>query len=121
METPATLTDMKELHSELKSASTEFWELRKLGKMSDAGYEVAQQLLFDERQDVFSAASRKVATTVEELAAQLDILVLEADDDPICIHAGNDHYGKMMRSIRAGVSSLSAYQDAPALKAINAG
>lgn len=121
MEIPATLTEMKELHKELRHASTELWELCQLGKMSDAGHEIMHELLFDERQGVYTAASCKVATTADELAAQLDIFILEAIEDGDTISMTDDHHGQMLRSIRAGVSALSAIQDTPALKAVQAG
>lgn len=107
MDIPTNLTDMKELHAELKCVSTELWELSNQGKMSDTGHEIMHELLFNERQGIYSAASRKVARTTEELAAQVDILILEAADDPICIHADDVRHGQMMRSIRAGISGLS--------------
>ncbi|MEM9239294.1 MAG: hypothetical protein AAGB07_04885 [Pseudomonadota bacterium] len=105
MEEIVTLTNMKVRHSKLKLAFTELWDLR--DNMNDAGYEVMHELPFTERQDVYRAASGKVATTAEELAAQLDVLILEAGDDPVCIHADIDYHGQMMRSIRAAINGLS--------------
>lgn len=102
---PKTLADMLVRHEELYRANRDIECLSKAERLGVFSLEVIHELLFEERQEVYSAASRKVATTPEELAAQFDIFFSEVDGDGVATN--DDYHGQMMRSIRAGISGLS--------------